>query len=161
MRTTGGKTRRTDGGATVVEFAIALPLFLLLLFGLIEFGRFVAVSTAVETASREAARFASAVGGTPPQYTDCAAIRDAGQRLSVMADIDQIDIVFDSGPGTPLLVPDCQGGPAPTVTDISAGDRVVVTATETFQSGVPLIGNIIGSFTITATDARTIFKGSL
>ena len=151
-----------DAGATLVEFALALPLFLLLVFGLIEFGRYVAVSTAVETASREAARYASAVGGTPPQYTDCDAIRNAGHDLSVITDIDQIDIVYDSGPGTGSKLA-CQGPlwPLPTPGALSSGDRVVVTATESFQSVVPIIGNIIGTVTITSTDSRTIFKGSL
>lgn len=152
-----------DAGAALVEFALALPLFLLLVFGLIEFGRYVAVSTAVETASREAARYASAVGGTPPQYTDCDAIRNAGQDLAVITDIDQIDIDYDSGPpGTVPLGVDCDGvDNLPTATDITSGDRVVVTATETFESVVPIIGDIIGTITITSTDSRTIFKGDL
>ena len=155
------RLRLDESGAALVEFALVLPLFVLQLFGLIEFGRFVAVSTAVETASREAARFASAVGGSPPQYTDCAAIRGAGQDLAVITEIDQIDIVFDSGPGTPLLPVDCQGGTLPTPSAVASGDRVVVTATETFRSVVPILSNIIGTVTVTSTDSRTIFKGSL
>ena len=161
MRKLGGNRVRFDDGATIVEFAVVFPLLLLLLFGIIEFGRFVAVSTAVETASREAARFASAVGASPPQYTDCTAIRSAGQSLAIITDIDQIDIVYDSGPGTALLPVDCQGGTLPSVGAVASGDRVVVTATKTFDSIVPIIGDFIGTVTITSTDSRTIFKGSL
>ena len=161
MRISGGNENHSDDGATIVEFAVVFPLLLLLLFGIIEFGRFVAVSTAVETASREAARFASAVGAPTPQYTDCPAIRSAGQSLAIITDIDQIDIVYDSGPGTALLPVDCQGGTLPSVGAVASGDRVVVTATKRFDSIVPIIGDFIGTVTITSTDSRTIFKGSL
>jgi hypothetical protein len=152
-----------DGGATIVEFALVFPLLLLLLFGVVEFGRFIAVSAAVETASREAARFGSAVGGTTPKYLDCVGIRAAGQRLTVVTEIDasEIDIEYDAGPGTGLLGPNCQLGPAPSAAAISSGDRIVVTVTDTFESVVPIIGNFIGAVEITSTDARTIFKGSL
>ncbi len=161
MHTTGGRTNSPEYGATIVEFALVLPLLLLLLFGIVEFGRFVAVSTAVETASREAARFATAVGGSPPHYTDCDGIRAAGQDLAVITTIDQIDITYDGGPASAPLSVDCQGGAVPTVAAIRSGDRVIVTATETFRSVVPIIGDFIGTITITSTDARTIFKGSL
>jgi Flp pilus assembly protein TadG len=46
-------------GQALVEFALVFPLFLLLLFGLIEVGRFVYVNNAFNEAAREAARFGS------------------------------------------------------------------------------------------------------
>jgi hypothetical protein len=50
-------------GATVVEFAMVLPLFLLLLFGIIEFGRYFFVQHTLQFATREGTRLAL-VGGT-------------------------------------------------------------------------------------------------
>lgn len=47
------KTRR---GAAVVEFAVVAPLFFLLVFGMIEFGRMVMVQQILTNASREGAR---------------------------------------------------------------------------------------------------------
>lgn len=48
--------RRTDGGAAAVEFALVLPVVLLLVFGVVQYGyHYWALSTAAATA-REAAR---------------------------------------------------------------------------------------------------------
>jgi Flp pilus assembly protein TadG len=45
-------------GTAVVEFALIAPLFLLLLFGIIEFGRVVMVQQLITNAAREGARMA-------------------------------------------------------------------------------------------------------
>jgi len=46
-------------GAATVEFAVTLPLFLLLLLGTIEFGRMIQVQQKLTTASAVGARYAS------------------------------------------------------------------------------------------------------
>ena len=50
--------RRNRGGAAVVEFAIVAPVFFLLVFGMIEYGRMVMVQQILTNASREGARYA-------------------------------------------------------------------------------------------------------
>jgi Flp pilus assembly protein TadG len=50
--------RRKRRGAAVVEFAIVAPLFFLLVFGMIEFGRVIMVKQIITNASREGARVA-------------------------------------------------------------------------------------------------------
>ena len=50
-------------GATMVEFAMVLPVFMLLLFGIIEFGRYFFVQHTLQFATREGTRLAL-VGGT-------------------------------------------------------------------------------------------------
>jgi Flp pilus assembly protein TadG len=57
----GRKKRR---GAAVVEFAIVAPLFFLLVFGMIEYGRMVMVQQIITSASREGARQAVLDGST-------------------------------------------------------------------------------------------------
>ena len=52
---------RTDRGAAAVEFAIVVPLLLLILFALVDFGRMFFVQVSLNAASREGAR-ASSVG---------------------------------------------------------------------------------------------------
>ena len=52
--------RRKRRGAAVVEFAIVAPLFFLLIFGMIEYGRMVMVQQVITNASREGARRAVA-----------------------------------------------------------------------------------------------------
>jgi Flp pilus assembly protein TadG len=50
--------RRNRRGAAVVEFAIVAPLFFLMVFGMIEFGRAIMVKQILTNASREGARVA-------------------------------------------------------------------------------------------------------
>lgn len=57
VRKRGGTRRCGDQrGAELVELAIALPLFLMLLFGIVEFGAIYKDSAIVGAAAREAAR---------------------------------------------------------------------------------------------------------
>jgi Flp pilus assembly protein TadG len=48
--------RRKRFGAAAVEFALVAPLFFLLVFGMIEFGRMVMIQQVITNASREGAR---------------------------------------------------------------------------------------------------------
>lgn len=52
--------RRDERGAAAVEFAIVLPLLLVIVFGIIDFGRYLAVRNNLAAAVREGARLASA-----------------------------------------------------------------------------------------------------
>lgn len=52
----GPEPRGRERGATVFEFALILPIFVLLVFGLIELGHAWYISHAITTASREGAR---------------------------------------------------------------------------------------------------------
>ncbi len=56
--------RRNRRGAAVVEFAIVAPVFFLLVFGMIEYGRMVMVQQVITNASREGARVAVLDGST-------------------------------------------------------------------------------------------------
>src|SRR5215207_8136248 len=87
----------------MVEFAIALPILLMLLYGILEAGRFLFIYSSVVTASRQAVRYGSATGqGSTAvvRYRDCAGIRQAAQRadyLNAFEDAD-IHIYYDQGP---------------------------------------------------------------
>lgn len=48
--------RRREGGASLVEFAFVLPLLLLLVFGMFEFGRVFYIQLTLQSAVREASR---------------------------------------------------------------------------------------------------------
>jgi Flp pilus assembly protein TadG len=61
MRSTGGKKKRIfrgESGQSMVELAVALPLLLLVVFGIIDFGWLFYNKMGVENASREGARYA-------------------------------------------------------------------------------------------------------
>lgn len=52
------RLRRNTSGQSLVEFAIVLPLLLLMFFGIFEFGRFYFTKLTLQHAVREATRFA-------------------------------------------------------------------------------------------------------
>ena len=61
--------RRERRGAAVVEFAVVAPLFFLLVFGMIEYGRMVMAQQVITNASREGARLAVLDGATNASVT--------------------------------------------------------------------------------------------
>jgi Flp pilus assembly protein TadG len=56
--------RKNRRGAAAVEFAVVAPLFFLLVFGMIEFGRMVMIQQVITNGSREGARIAVLDGAT-------------------------------------------------------------------------------------------------
>ncbi|NIP42270.1 MAG: hypothetical protein GWO41_04160 [candidate division Zixibacteria bacterium] len=50
---------RNKKGNAIIEFALVLPILLLVLFGITEFGRAIMVTNVLNTASREGARLAA------------------------------------------------------------------------------------------------------
>src|SRR5919109_4152728 len=90
----------------MVEFAIVLPILLLLLYGLLEAGRLLFIYSTIVTASRQAVRYGSATGEgstTVPRYQDCAGIRAAAQRVDYLDSFEDKDILiqYDTGPNDP------------------------------------------------------------
>jgi Flp pilus assembly protein TadG len=69
--------RRSGRGQALVEFALVIPIFLLLLFGLIDGGRYVYMSNVLSQAAREAARLGAAeaswIGATTATDPSCVA----------------------------------------------------------------------------------------
>lgn len=61
--------RKNRRGAAAVEFAVIAPVFILLVFGMVEFGRMVMVQQVLTNASREGARRAVLDGATSSEVT--------------------------------------------------------------------------------------------
>ncbi|HEV3143823.1 MAG TPA: TadE family protein [Gemmataceae bacterium] len=74
------KRRALREGAAAVEFAVVLPLLLLLLLGIWEVGRLVQVSQIVDNASREGGRLAASGAFTDDgvKIAVCQYMKDAG-----------------------------------------------------------------------------------
>jgi Flp pilus assembly protein TadG len=73
-----GHPREDDRGAIVVEFALILPILLILLFGIIEFGRAYNTQISLQGAAREGAR-ALALGNSATDAVN----RSSGVAISV------------------------------------------------------------------------------
>lgn len=110
-------TRRRAGerGQATVELALALPLLVILLLGVVQVGLVVRDQVLVTHAAREAVR-AAAVDPDP------SASRDAGIRAGAL-DPDQLEIVV--GP---------RGSP---------GDRVTVSVAYRGTPRLPLVGEVV------------------
>ena len=59
--------KRANSGSAAVEFAIVLPIFLMILFGIIQFGAVLFLHTNMVSAAREAARRMAVAEMTKPQ----------------------------------------------------------------------------------------------
>src|SRR5689334_6177028 len=88
----------------LVEFALILPVLLLLILGVIEMGRLRAIYSGISSGARQAVRYGSVAGdsepaacGVQPYYLDCAGIRDTARRASPLLSLDnsEIDIAYD------------------------------------------------------------------
>ena len=144
----------------MVEIALVLPLLVTVVVAGIDLARYVAMHTAADAASREATRYASAVGPsgeTPPRYVNCVGIRAAARNAAPILDLSAptaIAIRWQDGDGDaqPPTATTCPS--APSASTVNRLDRVVVTVTARFQ---PTVG-LLSAFDIVSTDRRTIVK---
>ncbi len=71
---------KNQSGQALVEMAIILPILLILIFGIIEYGRGFAAYLAVTTAAREGARIAT-VGGSDNDISAAVTLRTSAMLL--------------------------------------------------------------------------------
>ena len=143
----------------MIEFAIALPVLLMLLIGIMEVGRMMLIYTMVVNASRDAVRYASAVGEGDDgflKYKNCAGIKKAAKdstyNFVVLSD-SNISISYKDENGASAGICDQPSGEDPHIT-VDSEYRVTVTVSATYTRLVALIP--IPSRTITSTSTRTI-----
>jgi Flp pilus assembly protein TadG len=120
---------RSERGAIVVEFALILPVLLMIVVGTIEFGRVYSQFQVFNAAAREGARCA-AVQATP--FRDC----DVQDRI-------------DSGATPYETASDADVSVA--CSDQTVGDPVTVSWLQDFNIDIPFWGDVTISRTIEAT----------
>ncbi len=137
--------RLKQRGQTMVEFALAFPIFLMIVLGIFEFGRLFFIYTSVYTAAREGARYGAAV----ENQNDCGAgIEAQAQRVGFLAGDLTVVHFYDAGPGTSTFA--CSGGGD----NLENGDRVLVRTSVVYKS----VTGIVPTFTIESTARRSIIK---
>ncbi|HEY4666140.1 MAG TPA: TadE/TadG family type IV pilus assembly protein [Anaerolineales bacterium] len=152
--------KASDGaGQGMVEFVIILPVLLLLILGIVEFGRLLTAISSVSTASRDAARYAVSVGETSagtPHYQDCLGIREAAHKVAVFVD-PFILITYDvDGPGGTAPVEYCQVGKTTDPVQVPLGTQISVTVTDVFEPLVPIVN--LPTIPIASETARTVLR---
>lgn len=137
--------RRHGRGQSLVEFALILPVFLLVLLMAIDFGRALYGWVVLQNSARIAANFA---GLNPDGW------RGAGNptiqleyEAQIENDLDTANCVAAGTPPAPVFtdgpdVPVAGGNPD---TSFDVGDTVVVSMTCSFQPLTPIIGGILGN----------------
>ncbi len=146
-------------GQGMIEFALIIPILLLLIFGVIEAGRALFTYVVVVSTSREAARYGAAVGTNNagiPNYRDCAGIRQAAQRIAVLAGIEDDDITIEYQHQNGSTYGDCPPGSTMGPALTTFGDRIRVTVDGKLKAILPIVP--IPDFPIHVTTARTIIK---
>jgi Flp pilus assembly protein TadG len=128
--------RDRSAGQALVEFALAIPIFLILVFGLIDIGRLVYVNNAISQGAREGARYGSV------QYR-------AGSAAS-RADVGAYTVgVMTAVPNAAVTVT-CERNGA-SVTACRTNDLLVVNVTSPVSMFTPLIGQLVGTVNVSST----------
>ena len=165
MFKTSGRRKKKTTAQAMVEFALALPVLLLVIYGLIESGRLLFIYASVVTAARNAARYGSATGNNAsgtPYYQDCTGITAAANNVAFINKFSSINISYDAGldsGGNPILFTGGQAGNASCSQDASPSDvqngwRINVSVSTQYAPIVPLVP--FGPFTITSMSSRTL-----
>jgi Flp pilus assembly protein TadG len=127
---------RSEKGQSLVETALILPILLLLLFGIVDFGRLLHAYLTIDHAGREAARFAS----VSVQSTD-AEIRARVTSTATGLNIDPNAIIID-----------------PPASGRTSGKDVTITIPYKFNFITPLVNKlkIVSPLTITDTTVMRV-----
>jgi hypothetical protein len=162
MRTHGSRQRERTRAQALVEFALVVPWFFLLLFGIIEAGRFIFYYETLSHATREGARYAIVNGanvdfvGCPsgPPATGSPACDTTGN--NVVTEVRQAAVGV---PSSGISVDRCWWYVACDFSthgdgDNARGANVTVKATYTYSSLVPLVP--LPPITVTAESSLVI-----
>jgi len=126
--------RPRDGGQSMVEFALILPVFVLMLVGLFDVGRAVYAYNTINNAAREAGRLAIV-----DQYEDHVLDEAVQAASGVGVDRDDITVEYELPDGSAC-------------THVGDNDIVkcvaVVTVPYEYEAATPLIGRIIGQISM-------------
>ncbi len=139
----------SEKGAAVVEFAVVLPLLLVIVFGIVEFGFLMYNQAMITNAAREGARFGITIGSERKSTAEITAVVDNY--------LTNFLVTFSSGaPPDPAVVVKVNGVEAdPSVTGLnSAEDYVTVEVTFDYEFLV------LPSFVKTLGLTKTLFASA-
>jgi hypothetical protein len=137
------RMRRVDRGQALVEFALAIPIFLLIVVALVDLGRGVFVYNALTNAAREAARLAIV-----NQHEDSIEQRAQDMAFGVTISTAAGDLA-DFHRQDPNADEPCITGSADD--PMRVGCIAVITAEASWEPITPIIGNLIGPIDLEAT----------
>lgn len=162
-------------GQALVEFALVLPIFLLIMFGLIDMGRAIYANHTVTQAAREAARLAATqahwVGKTTTDDATCNAPAGpvcpadvATLKSNVDAAANRMAVGLGALASSQVHMQcNAAGSTAPTgawtgstCTNNASGNQVSVRVAYTFRMITPVIGQIANNLSLSASATMVI-----
>lgn len=138
-----------DSGQTLAEFALVVPIFLLIVLGLFDVGRAVFVYNGLSNAVREGARLAI-VNQDKDSIADRAQAMAFG--IEVETDPDAMTTFWRQSPDSD----DVTNNDECPADNLAVGCIAVVEAQATWQAITPVIGNLIGPIALAARSEAMI-----
>lgn len=121
-------SRQREAGQSLVETALILPVLLVLMMGIFDFGRAIFAYNAISNSAREAVRVAIVNQNTT-------AVEEEAKRSAIGLDPTAIDVTF--------AIPDCG--------TVLVGCTAQVTVDHEWTALTPIIGNLIGPIDLSST----------
>lgn len=120
-------------GQTLVEFALILPVFILVLMGILDLGRAVYYNATLSNAAREAAR-----EGIVDQTCSHVLARAEQRAVGMQSAVATVRWTNPSGTTTTRSCSPVSGA-------AGIGDLTKVTVSYQFRAATPIIGNLVGT----------------
>jgi Flp pilus assembly protein TadG len=137
--------RRSHRGQALVEFALILPIFVLVLVGIFDMGRAVYDFNVISNAAREAIRVAIVDQNTT------AITNQAVQHATGIAGAGDVTVSFLDG-ATATTYNHCSDA----LTGCKLGWYAVVTVSYDYTAATPIIGNLLGTIHMSSTSKQVI-----
>lgn len=129
-----------ERGQALVEFALVIPILMLLVCGLVDLGRAVYVSNSLAEAARDGARYGSVQARAYSDSTRQAVADWIEQRLTAVPDPE---ISVSCTPATPAL-------------GCTVNDILVVSVRSDLEMITPIIGSFIGPLSLEGRSEVTV-----
>ena len=143
------EVRRRASGQSLTEFALILPVILLVLFGVFDFGRAIYAYNAVSNAAREGGRTAI-VNQTP------ADVRARAITQATALGINGASVSCPPAGASGVCVEFKNAALTATCSPVALGCVAVITVKYSMTPLTPIIGSIIGALPITSTTKQAI-----
>lgn len=142
-------------GQSLVEFALVFPILMLILFGILDFGRAIYTYNTIGNAARDGVRVAvvnqnpAGTGCTPgAAATGADTTKISPHDCAVSGAIALGGVTATVGYNDPTDTTGCS--------PVQVGCLAIVTVTAQFQPITPIIGNIVGTITISSTSKQPV-----
>lgn len=131
---------KREGGASLVEFALIVPLLAMFLFGIVQFGLAFDQKQSINSAAREGARTAAIPDATVTYTAVEARVNDSFDSLSADT-VDSVTVEIIE-PSTSAVIDTVTASDTDSPCEGWAGKTVRVTVTKKFVGTIPFVGTI-------------------